>query len=98
MAKTNGRTNAAAKKKRLREAIEVLKSLGFRPRQSNEIAAYTFLGLLDLRPESPWSASSSLLRGITPIIEFIGETFGVHYAPNTRETIRDEAVKYFVEA
>jgi hypothetical protein len=38
------------------------------------------------------------LRGITPIIGFIAEAYGVRYAPNTRETIRDEAVKYFVEA
>jgi hypothetical protein len=29
--------------------------------------------------------------------EFIAQTYGVRYAPNTRETIRDEAVKYFVE-
>ena len=38
------------------------------------------------------------LRGITPIIHFIAKTYGVRYAPNTRETIRDEAVKFFVEA
>jgi hypothetical protein len=34
--------------------------------------------------------------GITPIIDFIANTYDVRYAPNTRETIRDEAVKYFV--
>jgi hypothetical protein len=33
-----------------------------------------------------------------PIIDFVAETYGARYAPNTRETIRDEAVKYFVEA
>jgi hypothetical protein len=38
------------------------------------------------------------LRGITPIIDFIAEAYGVRYAPNTRETIRDDAVKFFVEA
>jgi hypothetical protein len=37
------------------------------------------------------------LRGITPIIQFIREEYGVAYAPNTRETIRDEAVKHFAE-
>ena len=35
--------------------------------------------------------------GITPIIDFVAEHYGLRYAPNTRETIRDEAVKYFVE-
>jgi len=32
------------------------------------------------------------------IIDFVSQSYGVRYAPNTRETIRDEAVKYFVEA
>ena len=36
--------------------------------------------------------------GITPIIEFIKTSYKKDYAPNTRETIRDEAVKHFVEA
>jgi hypothetical protein len=37
------------------------------------------------------------LRGITPIIDFIATAYGNRYAPNTRETIRDDAVKFFVE-
>src|SRR5207244_4729718 len=67
------------------------------PKQSNEVAAYTFLALLDLEANASWSAASNPLRGITPIIQFIAKAYGVRYAPNTRETIRDEAVKYFVE-
>ena len=98
MAPANARPNAAAKKRKLREAMEVLASLGFAPKQSNITAAYTFLALLDLAADAPWSAASNPLRGITPIIEFIAIAYGVKYAPNTRETIRDEAVKYFVEA
>src|SRR5881396_1611878 len=90
-------TSAAARKRKLGEAMEVLKSLGFGPRQNNEVAAYTFLALLDLAANAPWSAASNPLRGITPIIELIAKMYGVQCAPNTRETIRDEAVKYFVE-
>ena len=97
MAATNARTSVADRKRKLGEAMEILKSLGFGPKQSNEVAAYTFLALLDLAANSPWSAASNPLRGITPIIEFIAKAYGVRYAPNTRETIRDEAVKYFVE-
>src|SRR5947207_8420127 len=98
MAVTSARASAAARKRRLCEAMEILKLLGFAPRQSNEVAAYTFLALLDLAANDPWSAASNPLRGITPIIEFISQAYGVRYAPNTRETIRDEAVKHFVEA
>ncbi len=68
MAATSARARAAARKRKLREAMEILKLLGFGPRQTNEVAAYTFLALLDLVPNVPWSAASNPLRGITPII------------------------------
>ena len=86
------------RKHRLAEAIEVLTELQFAPKQRNEIAAYALLALLDLPAQKSWAEAESPLRGITPIIEFIAENYGIRYAPNTRETIRDEAVKYFVEA
>lgn len=88
---------ARARTSRLSEAMEVLQALGFAPRQRNEVAGYVLLSLLDLAPDAPWSASQSPLRGITPMITFIRESYGMSYAPNTRETIRDEAVKHFVE-
>jgi hypothetical protein len=94
--KVSGGVRAARRK--LDEAMASLKALGFAPRQSNEVAGYTLLALLDLQANKPWSGAASPLRGITPIIEFISENYRVKYAPNTRETIRDEAVKFFVEA
>ncbi len=88
---------AAARKRRLVETIEILAELEFGPRQRNEIAAYTLLALLDLQPNAPWADAQAPLRGITPTIDFIATNYGVRYAPNTRETIRDDAVKFFVE-
>ncbi|MGA2220180.1 MAG: BsuBI/PstI family type II restriction endonuclease [Verrucomicrobiia bacterium] len=88
----------AGRKRKLKEAADILKQLGFGPRQTNYTAAYSLLACLDLGPEKPWRGSSDPLMGITPIIEFVGRHYGVRYAPNTRETIRDEAVKHFVEA
>lgn len=85
-------------KKRVTEAIAVLAALGFGDKQSNELAAHVVLALLDLEPDKPWSSAANPLRGITPIIEFVATCYRVKYAPNTRETVRDEAVKYFVEA
>ena len=87
----------AARKRRLDEAIDALTALQFGPKQRNEIAAYTLLALLDLQPDARWAESQAPLRGITPIIDFIANAYGVRYAPNTRETIRDDAVKFFVE-
>ncbi|HEY3856556.1 MAG TPA: BsuBI/PstI family type II restriction endonuclease [Verrucomicrobiae bacterium] len=87
-----------ARKQRLSEAIEVLTALEFGPKQRNETAAYTLLALLDLRAELPWADAQAPLCGITPIIDFVANAYEVSYAPNTRETIRDDAVKFFVEA
>jgi hypothetical protein len=86
-----------AKKRRLDEAIELLTALQFGPKQRNETAAYTLLAMLDLQADIPWADAQAPLRGITPIIDFIAIAYGVRYAPNTRETIRDDAVKFFVE-
>lgn len=88
---------AAARKRRLAEAIKVLTALQFGPKQRNETAAYTLLALLDLLPDASWADAQAPLRGITPIIDFIADAYGNRYAPNTRETIRDDAVKFFVE-
>ena len=98
MADAKKRWPAAAATNKLSEAMDALSSLRFGPRQSNEVAAYTLLALLDLQPEAAWATAAQPLRGITPIIEFVAKTYRQRYAPNTRETIRDEAVKYFVES
>ncbi len=87
-----------SRKQRLTETGKILTALQFGPRQRNETAAYTLLALLDLRPEVAWEDAQAPLRGITPVIDFIAKAYGVRYAPNTRETIRDDAVKFFVEA
>ena len=87
---------ASARKRRLAEAIEVLTVLQFGPKQRNKSAACTLLALLDLQPGVSWIDAQSPLRGITPIIEFITGAYGIRYKPNTRETIRDDAVKVFV--
>jgi hypothetical protein len=88
---------AATRKKRLAETIEALTDLQFGPKQRNETAAYTLLALLDLQPDAAWADAQAPRRGITPIIDFIANAYGNRYAPNTRETIRDDAVKFFVE-
>src|SRR5580658_7645788 len=87
-----------SRKRRLSEASAALTALQFGPKQRNETAAYTLLAILDLRPEFSWAEAQAPLRAITPIIDFIAEAYGVRYAPNTRETIRDDAVKFFVDA
>jgi BsuBI/PstI restriction endonuclease domain/BsuBI/PstI restriction endonuclease HTH domain len=97
MPTTKPNRKATARKRRLAETIEALTALRFGPKQRNETAAYTLLALLDLQPDAAWAEAQAPLRGITPMIDFIATVYGNRYAPNTRETIRDDAVKFFVE-
>jgi hypothetical protein len=87
-----------SRKRKLTETVEILTALQFGPKQRNETAAYTLLALLDLHPKVSWKEAQAPMRGITPVIDFIARTYGIRYAPNTRETVRDDAVKFFVEA
>ena len=98
MSLTDPTPSKKTRQRKIKEAMEILRALGFTSRQSNEVAGYALLALLDMKPTQPWRDVAAPLRGITPIIEFVAKAYGVRYAPNTRETIRDEAVKYFVEA
>ncbi len=85
-------------RKRVAEALTVLQALGLPRGQQNERSAMTLLALLNLSPEKPWSAADMPLLGITPIMNFIREQYGVEYAPNTRETIRRQTMHQFVQA
>lgn len=87
----------SSKTVQMRNARAVLHGLGFADRQANDTASLAFLALLDLKPGQGWSEAAAPLRGITPIIGFIAKFYAIDYAPNTRETIRDDAVKFFLE-
>ena len=96
MSQPSGRGKTRGSRK-LKEAMAILRATGFGPKQTNEVAGYVLLALIDLGPDDGWDAARKPLLGITPIIDFVARKYHLRYAPNTRETIRDEAVKYFVE-
>lgn len=85
-------------KKRIGEALDILRSLGLPRAQQNERSALTLLALLDITPETPWSRASDPLRGITPMMEFFARHYGKLYKPNTRETVRRQTVHQFLDA
>ncbi|RIK78781.1 MAG: adenine methyltransferase [Planctomycetota bacterium] len=84
--------------KRVDEALQVLRELGFPRAQLNERSALTLLALLALKPDAKWSTASQPLMGITPLMEFFAEHYGKRYAPNTRETVRRQTVHQFLDA
>jgi adenine-specific DNA-methyltransferase len=85
-------------KRRIQEALSVLKDLGLPREQQNERSALTLLALLDLKPRTPWDKATNPMRGITEMMGFFAEHYGKVYAPNTRETVRRFTVHQFVQA
>ena len=85
-------------KKRIDDALRILKDLGMPREQQNERSALTLLSLLDVKPDTPWSDSKNPLMGITPMMEFFDKYYGKKYAPNTRETVRRQTIHQFLDA
>ncbi|MDP9368859.1 MAG: Eco57I restriction-modification methylase domain-containing protein, partial [Chloroflexota bacterium] len=94
----SGHRDPIAAKRRIDQALAILKAVGLPRAQQNERSALTLLALLDLRPEAPWVEASAPPRGITPIMEFMAAHYGKTYAPNTRETVRRFTVHQFRQA
>jgi hypothetical protein len=81
----------------VRQAETVLDELGFDPARCNERSALTLLALLGIRPGMRWPEATNDLRGVTPLMQWIGAHFGKQYKPNTRETVRRQTLHQFME-
>lgn len=82
----------------LTAALHVLVDLGMPRPQQNERSAVTLLALLDLRPGMNWGQATNPLVGITPVMSWAREHYGLEYAPNTRETFRRQTMHQLVDA
>jgi len=90
--------NPISIKKKIEEALLILKQLGLPKDQQNDRSALTLLALLNLKPGDSWSKSKSIMIGITSIMNFIKEQYHKEYAPNSRESIRRQTIHQFVQA
>lgn len=82
----------------LSDAKIILAALGLPKPQQNDRSAVTLLALLNLTPEKRWDAAENPLIGITPVMEFAAKHYEMHYAPNTRETVRRHTMHQFRDA
>ena len=80
------------------EALDILRQLGFPRQQQNERSALTLLVLLGLKPNDPWSSSTSPMLGITQMMDLFRDRYSKEYAPNSRETVRRQTVHQFLQA
>lgn len=84
-------------KRKIEEALDILRSIQVPKAQLNQRSALTLLALLDMKPETDWSNASAPLRGITEMMSYFYKNFGISYAPNTRETVRRFSIHQFVQ-
>ncbi len=90
--------NPTQAKRRLEEALLILKALKVDRQQQNERSALTLLALLDLAPGKEWAEAGDPLRGIRSILDFCREVYGKAIAENTRETYRRQTIHQFMQA
>lgn len=90
-------TDPALIKKKIDQALDLLKQLDVPREQQNERSALTLLALLGHTPKTKWKDSQKVFIGITAMMDWFRDHFGVTYAPNTRETVRRQTVHQFVE-
>lgn len=82
----------------IKDARQILISLGLPLAQHNDRSALSLLALLNLTPNKKWSQAENPLMGITPIMDWSLEHYSKKYAPNSRETFRRQTMHQFVDA
>ena len=92
----NANADVKAKKK-IGEALDILRALRVPKAQQNQRSALTLLALLDMKPDTDWSNASAPLRGITEMMDYFHDHFGISYAPNTFEGVHRFTVHQFVQ-
>lgn len=83
---------------KLKEAEEILKSLGLPKQQYNKRSCWVFLALANIKPNDNWSEAQSPLLPTVDIMQFIRQYYGQDYKPNSRETIRRQTLHQFEQA
>ncbi len=82
-------------KKKVNEALSILHALNVPKLQQNDRSALTLLSLANIHPSSRWEDAAENLIGITEMMDFFRDNYGINYAPNTRETVRRQTIHQF---
>lgn len=84
---------------KIKEAQDILNTLGLPPAQQNEMSALTLLALCNLSKNDPWRVAQKQSVTVTKgIMNFVSKQYRKKYAPNTRETFRRQVLHQFVQA
>ncbi|PSB02597.1 BsuBI/PstI family type II restriction endonuclease [Merismopedia glauca] len=83
--------------KRVNEALDILKTITAPRKQQNIRSALCLLALADIQTETLWNQSTDPKLGITQMMQWFKQFYGVEYKPNSRESIRKESIQPFVQ-
>ena len=97
LAMADSQHNPVKAKKKIEQTLDILKQLDVPKAQQNERSALTLLALLGMKPATPWKSARATSIGITEMMDWFRDHYGVTYAPNTRETVRRHTIHQFVE-
>lgn len=90
-------SNDLQARKKIEEAMEILRALQVPRALINQRSALTLLALSNVKPDSNWADASAPLYGITEMMNYFRVQFGITYAPNTHETVRRQTIHQFVQ-
>lgn len=90
--------NPVASLKKLTQAKEILKQLGFSKTLLNTRSTLTLLALLDLAPTRTWAECSNPIVSVTEILEHFSIYYGKDYHPRTMKKIEQETLRHFLDA
>lgn len=74
---------------------QLLKDVGMPPKQQADLCAYVILAMANLKPRSAFANANNQWVRIHDIIEFTAKYYKRHYAENSRETFRKQALHHF---
>lgn len=75
---------------KLESAKQILKEIGIP--KINDLIANTILALAKLGDKTPWEKSTNNLYTTRQIMDFMEDEYSIMYKPNTRETLRKDAL------
>ena len=79
------------------EARQFLAELDFGAEQQNDLSALVLLALANLAPGQSWDEATAPLVRTLGIMAWINDKFGRKYALNSRETIRSNVLRPFLD-
>lgn len=79
---------------KLEEARVILKEIN--SPKFNDLACNILLALANISEHSEWKDATNRLYTTRELMDFMRDTYNIEYKPNTRETIRKDALHYFL--